>query len=145
MKKFTITFNLMQLFTLVLALAVIGSLYSFVLSDKKENLIFDSITVEEANSYFNNNRTSETPFGGATWGVCVSKDQFEAMKKIDRQVNASGFRCYFAKNSSGQDVSIVVGVNLENSDITSEVKLSDAGLFATCPSFCDNESAITAQ
>lgn len=145
MKKFTVTFNVLQLFTAVLAIAIVGSLYSFVSSDKKENLIYDSITVEEANTYFKNNRNSESPFGGATLGICVSKDQLEAMQKLDRQVNASGFRCYFAKNSSGQDVSIVVGVNLENSDITSHVKLSDAGLFATCPSYCDNESPITAE
>ncbi|MBT8196077.1 MAG: hypothetical protein HKO56_06770 [Bacteroidia bacterium] len=145
MKKFTITFSVVQLFTFFLAIAVISSTYSFVLSDKKDKLIYDVVSVEDANTYFKNNRNAEQPNGGDTWGVAVTKDQFEAMKKLDRQVDASAFRCYFAKNGSGQDVSIIVGVDLENKDITTELKLSDAGLFATCPNYCDNNSPITAE
>ena len=145
MKKFTITFSLKQLLTSVVAIAVTFSIYSFVSSDKKENIVFDTISVAEANTMFLANKNSEQPFGGEVSGICITPDQFEAMKKLNRDVNASGFRCYFARNASGGDVSIVVGVDLENKDITSHIKLSAAGNFAACPSFCDDNSPITAE
>lgn len=145
MKKITITFSLKQLLTFLFVIAVTFSIYSFASSAKKDNLIWDTTSVAEANAMFNANRNSEQPFGGEIWGICITKDQFDAMKKLDREVNADGFRCYFAKNSSGGDISLVVGVNLENKDLTSNIKTAAAGLFSACPTYCDNESAITAQ
>ena len=145
MKKFTITFDIKQLFTAFIGVVLAFSIYSFVSSDKSENLAFDDITLAEAQTYYQSNLNTEQPFGGGTHAVCVTLDQLDAMKSINRSTAAVGFRCYFAKDAEGNNISIVVGVDGESKDITSKIKKASAGLFATCPNVCDEQSPITSQ
>jgi hypothetical protein len=72
----------------------------------------------------------------------VVKGGFFFRKELDEllaQPSCSGIRYYYAKDSSGNDTIILVGVDQEGNDLVQGVLMEDSFF---CPPFCGNANAL---
>jgi len=84
------------------------------------------------------------PFNAVLRGFAVTKDQLEAMNMIfDKNPQFNGIRLYMGQTKAEESTSIVVGINKNGDDATSQtiynVSVSGSG---PCPTVCDYNSPL---
>jgi hypothetical protein len=103
------------------------------------------ISATTANQYFKNYNSTATSFNNVLKGFTLDKSNLDAMNNIFQQNSAlAGFRIYFGKDNSSNNVAIVVGVTTSGTDaVTNLIYSFTSQNTNACPPVCDNNSPIT--
>ena len=112
------------------------------LTDPPEGVM--PITIEDAKILFQNYQASAERPAVPVKGVLLDRAQLAAMNTLLKDnPTLSAFRVFFGKETSGDQVGIVVGVDENNADLISR------GIYKTlssktgpCPPVCDKASPI---
>lgn len=103
----------------------------------------ESINATTANTYVANYMNTATATNTVIKATLVDVDQLNAMTIIRRDVpSANSFRLYFAKDNTGLDASVIVGVDATGKDIESAIYVTSRFTSGVCPPVCDNASHI---
>jgi hypothetical protein len=110
------------------------------------------ITKEKAKGYMSSYKNSATPLNSIAEGVVIERDQLEAInsldslsKTVDEDVNVGSFRVYFGKDEVGADVSVVVAVDDDGTDMTGTIYSTARNTGGLCPPMCDATGTLTGE
>ena len=124
----------------------IMAMLSFTKNDDKVNLRTGVIPISssQANTYFRNYMSTSSSFNGVIKGYTVDKNQLDAMTLLSiENRNLTGFRIYNGKDENSEKMSIVVGIDNEGKDATSNsIYNTDSPTAQPCPTLCDLSSSI---
>ncbi len=105
---------------------------------------YDPIDAPTANQYYRNYYSTAPVTNAIVKGFSIDRSQYLAMGRLFAQNSGvAGFRVYFAKDNNGAPLGLVVGTDANGNDLTSIIFSTKAGQFESCPTVCDDRSAIT--
>ncbi len=103
-----------------------------------------SVSQEEARTNIRNYRNSAAAADSPVTGLRIEASELESMNNIAAaNPNTSAFRMYFAQDSLGTPLSIVVGINDDGLDETETIYSAARTGSNLCPPMCDANSPIT--
>lgn len=103
-----------------------------------------SVSKDEARKSIKNFRNRPDAVENEVTGVRIEASQLESMNNIKATEPATtAFRVYFAQDSIGAPLSIVVGVNEDDGDQTETIYSTARKGSNLCPPMCDAGSPLT--
>lgn len=101
------------------------------------------VSSAKARSLILNFRNSPTGSNSPVNGVLIEESQLESMKSISSEnPNTKSYRMYFAEDSVGTSLSVVVGVDGDGKDMTESIYSTSRKGTNLCPTMCDAASTI---
>lgn len=102
------------------------------------------VSQTEARANIMNYRNSAAGAESSINGLRIESGQLEAMNNVAKtNPNTSAFRMYYAQDSVGTPVSIVVGITDDGQDNTEAIYTTARNGSNTCPPVCDANSPLT--
>lgn len=103
-----------------------------------------SVSKDEARKSIKNFRNRPDAVENEVTGVRIEASQLESMNNIKAtEPQTTAFRVYFAQDSIGAPLSIVVGVNEDDADQTETIYSTARKGSNLCPPMCDAGSPLT--
>lgn len=103
-----------------------------------------SVSKEAARENIRKYRESTEATESPVTGIRIEAGQLESMNNIRAaNPNVSAYRMYFAQDSIGEPLSIVVGINDDGQDNTESIYSTARKGSNLCPPMCDATSPLT--
>jgi hypothetical protein len=103
-----------------------------------------SVSKEAARANIRNFRERPEAVENEVTGIRIEASQLESMNNIKASnPNTSAYRLYFAQDSVGAPLSVVVGVNDDGEDETESIYSTARKGSNLCPPMCDAGSPLT--